>query len=76
MDKITGMIRVTGFDQGKRSNRIYDKGKLISYPNTNKYPRSRIHTDAKSLPGNSGGAVIDNYCFFLLQTIRFQYFYW
>ena len=54
------MIRVIGFDQGRKSNRIYDKGKVIAYSDTNKYPQSRIHTDAKSLPGNSGGAVVDD----------------
>ena len=43
------MIRVIGFDQGRKSNRIYDKGKVIAYSDTNKYPQSRIHTDAKSL---------------------------
>ena len=60
LNKIKGMIRVIGFDQGRKSNRIYDKGKVISYSDTNKYPQSRIHTDAKSLPGNSGGAVVDD----------------
>ena len=60
LNKINGMIRVIGFDQGRKSNRIYDKGKVIAYSDTNKYPQSRIHTDAKSLPGNSGGAVVDD----------------
>ena len=60
LNKISGMIRVIGFDQGRKSNRIYDKGKVIAYSDTNKYPQSRIHTDAKSLPGNSGGAVVDD----------------
>ena len=60
LNKINGMIRVIGFDQGRKSNRIYDKGKVITYSDTNKYPQSRIHTDAKSLPGNSGGAVVDD----------------
>ena len=60
LNKIKGMIRVIGFDQGRKSNRIYDKGKIIAYSDTNKYPQSRIHTDAKSLPGNSGGTVVDD----------------
>ena len=60
LNKINGMIRVVGFDQGRKSNRIYDKGKIIAYSDTNKYPQSRIHTNAKSLPGNSGGAVVDD----------------
>ena len=60
LNKINGMIRIIGFDQGRKSNRIYDKGKVIAYSDANKYPQSRIHTDAKSLPGNSGGAVVDD----------------
>ena len=60
LNKINGMIRIIGFDQGRKSNRVYDKGKVIAYSDTNKYPQSRIHTDAKSLPGNSGGAVVDD----------------
>ena len=28
------MIRVIGFDQGRKSNRIYDKGKIIAYSDT------------------------------------------
>ena len=60
LNKINGMIRIIGFDQGRKSNRIYDKGKVIAYSDTNKYPQSGIHTDAKSLPGNSGGAVVDD----------------
>ena len=58
--EINGMIRVIAFDQGRKSNRIYDKGKIISFADVKKFPQSRIHTDAKSLPGNSGGAVVDD----------------
>ncbi len=58
--KINGMIRVIAFDQGRKSNRIYDKGKIISFSDIKTFPQSRIHTDAKSLPGNSGGAVVDD----------------
>ena len=58
--KINGMIRVIAFDQGRKSNRIYDKGKVISFTDIKTFPQSRIHTDAKSLPGNSGGAVVDD----------------
>ena len=35
LNKINGMIRVVGFDQGRKSNRIYDKGKVIAYSDTN-----------------------------------------
>ncbi len=58
--EINGMIRVIAFDQGRKSNRIYDKGKIISFTDIKTFPQSRIHTDAKSLPGNSGGAVVDD----------------
>ena len=57
--KIPKSIRVIGFDQGRRKSRIYTDGKIIHFPKLEQYPSSRIHTDAESLPGNSGGAVID-----------------
>ena len=56
---IKGLIRVVGYDQGRNSNRIYNKGKIISFPDILKNPQGRIHTTAKSLPGNSGAAVVD-----------------
>jgi len=55
-----GMIRVIGFDQGRKSNRIYKKDKIIVYPILSDSIQSRIHTKAQSLPGNSGGAVLDD----------------
>jgi len=60
LNKISGLIRVIAYDQGRKSNRIYNAGKIISVADINKYPQARIHTDAKSLPGNSGGAVVDD----------------
>ena len=58
-NKIKGLINVVAFDQGRNSNRIYDKGKIISFSDILKYPQGRIHTTAKSLPGNSGGVAVD-----------------
>ena len=55
-----GMIRVVGFDQGRKSNRIYKKDKIIVYPIFSESIQSRIHTKAQSFPGNSGGAVLDD----------------
>ena len=52
-------LKVVRFDQGRRKSRIYKQGKVIHFPDLNKFPFSRIHTNAQSLPGNSGGAVID-----------------
>ena len=57
---ITGMLRVVAFDQGRKSNRIYKKGRVIVLPNNKMNIQARIHTAAKSLPGNSGGAVVDD----------------
>ena len=31
------MIRVIAFDQGRKSNRIYDKGKIISFADVKKF---------------------------------------
>ena len=58
-NKIVGKIRVIAYDQGRNANRIYNPGKVISFSDFNKYPQARIHTTAKSLPGNSGGSVVD-----------------
>ena len=57
--KIKGFINVVAFDQGRNSNRIYKKGKIISFSDITKYPQGRIHTTANSLPGNSGGVAVD-----------------
>jgi hypothetical protein len=57
---ISGMLRVVAFDQGRNSNRIYKKGRIIVLPDIKKNVQARIHTSAKSLPGNSGGAVVDD----------------
>ena len=57
--KIKGKIRVIAYDQGRNANRIYKSGKIISFSDFNRYPQARIHTNAKSLPGNSGGSVVD-----------------
>ncbi len=52
-------LRVVGFDQGRKKSRVYKKGNLIHYPDLKNFSLSRIHTNAQSLPGNSGGAVVD-----------------
>jgi len=58
-NNIKGKIRVIAYDQGRNANRIYKPGKIISFSDFNRFPQARIHTKAKSLPGNSGGAVVD-----------------
>ena len=57
--KLPKSIKVIGFDQGRRKSRVYKEGKIIHFPKLDENPSSRIHTNAESLPGNSGGAVID-----------------
>ena len=57
--QITGKIRVIAYDQGRNANRIYRAGQIISFSDFEKFPQARIHTNAKSLPGNSGGSVVD-----------------
>ena len=52
-------LKVVGFDQGRKKSRIYKEGNVIHFPDLKKFSFSRIHTNAQSLPGNSGGAVID-----------------
>ena len=56
--KPDGEIRVIAFDQGRNNSRIYKSGKIISNFDLS-HVKSRIHTTAKSFPGNSGGAVVD-----------------
>ena len=58
-NNIKGKIRVIAYDQGRNANRIYKPGKIISFSDFNRFPQARIHTNAKSLPGNSGGSVVD-----------------
>ena len=52
-------LYVVAFDQGRNASRVYEPSNFAYYPNLEKYPLARIHSDAKALPGNSGGAVVD-----------------
>ena len=53
------ILRVVAFDQGRHQTRAYDPSSYAVFPNLGVNPRARIHSDAKALPGNSGGAVVD-----------------
>jgi hypothetical protein len=53
------ILRVVAFDQGRHQTRVYDPSSYAVFPNLGVNPRARIHSDAKALPGNSGGAVVD-----------------
>ncbi len=62
LDMATGtkqILRVVAFDQGRNQTRAYDPSSYAVFPNLGINPRARIHSDAKALPGNSGGAVVD-----------------
>ena len=51
-------LYVVAFDQGRNASRVYKPSSFAYYPNLKKYPLARIHSNAKALPGNSGGAVV------------------
>lgn len=48
---------VIGFDVGRQAIRVYTPGRLI-VPRADT-PLARLHHNARSLPGNSGGALVD-----------------
>ncbi len=52
------MVYAIGFDQGRQAIRVYRSGRLLSPPDKNK-ALSRLHHNAISYPGNSGGALVD-----------------
>ena len=54
-------LYVVAFDQGRNESRVYEPSDFAYYPNLKKYPLARIHSNAKALPGNSGGAVVDQH---------------
>lgn len=52
-------LYVVGFDQGRNAARVYQPSGFAHFPDSTAFPQARIHTDARALPGNSGGAVVD-----------------
>ena len=52
-------LYVVAFDQGRNGPRVYKPGLFAHYPDAAALPQARIHTDARALPGNSGGAVVN-----------------
>ena len=50
---------VVAFDQGRNGPRVYRPGDWARYPPDDASMRARVHTNARALPGNSGGAVVD-----------------
>ena len=58
-DERPQQLYVVAFDQGRNGARVYQPGSWAFYPANGASTRARIHTDARALPGNSGGAVVD-----------------
>jgi hypothetical protein len=54
-------LYVVAFDQGRNAARVYEPSSFAYYPNLKKYPLARIHSNARALPGNSGGAVVNQH---------------
>lgn len=52
-------LYVVGFDQGRNGPRVYRPGEFAHYPDAENFKQARIHSDSQALPGNSGGAVVD-----------------
>jgi hypothetical protein len=50
-------LYVIGFDVGRQAVRVYAPGRLLVERAAT--PLARLHHDARSLPGNSGGALVD-----------------
>ena len=55
-------LYVVAFDQGRNGPRFYAAGYFALYPMSDASSQARIHTNARALPGNSGGAVVDKDC--------------
>ena len=54
-------LYVVAFDQGRNSSRVYKHSKFALYPDLEEHPTARIHSNSKALPGNSGGAVVNEH---------------
>ena len=54
-------LYVVAFDQGRNAARVYKPSTFALYPKLETHPIARIHSNSKALPGNSGGAVVDQY---------------
>lgn len=59
-DGMPQTVYVVGFDQGRNAPRVYAPSTFAVYPAQDAALQARIHTNARALPGNSGGAVVDS----------------
>ena len=53
------ILRVVAFDKERGQTCVYNPSSYTNFPNLRANPRARVHSDAEALPGNSGGAVVD-----------------
>ena len=58
-DKKPNILYVVAFDQGRSEPRVYKPSTFAHHPDVYMFPQARIHSNTKALPGNSGGAVVD-----------------
>ena len=54
-------LYVVAFGQGRNSARVYKQSNFALYPELEEHPKARIHSNSKALPGNSGGAVVNQH---------------
>ena len=47
--------------RGRNSSRVYKHNRIALYPDLERHPTARIHSNSKALPGNSGGAVVNEH---------------
>ena len=59
-DGMPQTVYVVGFDQGRNAPRVYAPSTFAVYPAQDAALQAQIHTNARALPGNSGGAVVDS----------------
>ena len=52
-------LSVIAYDQGRNQIRVYRHSKFAIHPDKNSSSQARIHANAEAMPGNSGGAVVD-----------------
>ena len=55
----TTSLQTIGFDVGRQAIRIYTPGQITAVPPANA-PLARLHHNAPSQPGNSGGALVNS----------------
>lgn len=52
-------LHVVAFDRRRSQTWVNNPSSYANFPNLGVNPQARVHSDAEALPGNSGGAVVD-----------------